>query len=128
VNLPSGFVADPARAMAHSQDGLHLVVRASILPANYTIVAQSRDELMEPENSPSVSMWPYLVGSAQARWLNEISIYSARGKSREQSRLLYMNAGALRTWREMGMAATVIGESHRPARDAMLCFGMPFSE
>ena len=133
VNLPeilgAGILApEPADLMPLSQRGLHLVARGNIASANYTTLAQSRDELMFPDNSPSVSIWPYLMGSAQTRLLNEISIYSARGTSREQARLLYMNAGALRLWREMGMPATVIGESHRPPRTALLCFGMPFSE
>lgn len=105
-----------------------VVVHDSVVSAKYTIVAQSRDELLFPDNSPSISMWPYLLNSAQTRLLNKISIYAERGVSREQSRLLYMNASAFRIWQEMGMAATVIGESYRPSRDARLCFGMPFSE
>ena len=60
--------------------------------------------------------------------LNYISVYTGRGKSRDQSRLLYINADALSVWREMGMRVTIIGESHRPPRSAMLSFGMPFSE
>jgi len=39
-----------------------------------------------------------------------------------------MNADALSVWREMGIGVTIIGESHRPPRSAMLSFGMPFSE
>jgi hypothetical protein len=105
-----------------------VIVNASISSANYTILAQSRNELMVPENSPSISMWPYLLSSSQTRRLNKISVYADRGTSREQSRLLYMNANALSVWREMGMPATVIGESHRPPHSAMLSFGMPFSE
>jgi len=128
VSFPSAYLQEPAHLMARSQHGLHIVVRSSIASANYTILAQSRDELSVPENSPSVSMWPYLLSSAQTRRLNEISIYSARGSSGEQTRLLYMNAGALRMWSEMRMPATIIGESHRPPQGASLCFGMPFSE
>jgi hypothetical protein len=111
-----------------SQRRLHVIVNAFISSANYTILAQSRNELMVPENSPSISMWPYLLSSSQTRRLNKISVYADRGTSREQSRLLYMNANALSVWREMGMPATVIGESHRPPHSAMLSFGMPFSE
>ncbi len=114
--------------MALSHHGFHIAVRTSIASANYTILAQSRGELMFPDNSPSISMWPYLLGSSQTRRLNEISIYSARGTSSAQSRLLYMNAFALRMWREMRMPVTIIGESHRPPHGALLCFGMPFSE
>lgn len=104
------------------------MVNDSVASANYTIVAQNRDQLLIPENSPSLSMWPYLLDSAQTHLLNRISVYAERGTSREQSRLLYMNTSALRIWREMGMAANVIGEAHRPPRSACLCFGMPFSE
>lgn len=104
------------------------MVYESVVSANYTIIAQSRDELLIPENSPSISMWPYLLRSAQTRQLGQISVYAERGSSREESRLLYMNASALRTWREMGMAARVVGEAHRPPRTALLCFGVPFSE
>ena len=84
---------------------------------------------MVPENSPSVSMWPYLLDSSQTRRLNEINAcYFCPGRiQRAIAAALHMNAGALRVWREMGMRVTIIGESHRPPRDAMLCFGMPFS-
>ena len=60
-------------------------------------------------------MSPYLLNSAQPRRLNHVSVYTGRGTSRYQSRLLYMNADALSVWREMGMRVTIIGESHRPA-------------
>jgi hypothetical protein len=82
---------------------------------------------MVPENSPSVSMWPYLLNSAQPRRLNHISVHTSRGTSRDQSRLLYTNADALSVWREMGMRVTIIGDRIGP-RSAMLSFGMPFSE
>jgi hypothetical protein len=116
------------RLKVSNQLALHVVVNGHIASANYTVVAQNRDEMMVPKNSPSVSMWPYLLNSAQPRRLNHISVYTRRGKSRDQSRLLYMNADALSVWREMGMRVTIIGESHRPPRSAMLSFGMPFSE
>jgi hypothetical protein len=96
--------------------------------ANYTIVSQSRDEVAQVANSPSVSMWPYLVQTEQPKLLNSLSVYTDRGSTREQTRVLYMNAGALKLWREMGHATTVIGQSHRPPRSATLSFGMPFSE
>lgn len=107
---------------------MHVTVNSSISSANYTIIAQSRNEVLVPENSPSISMWPYCLKSEQTRRLNTISVYAARGTSREQTRLLYMNADALSVWREMGMPLTVIGETHRPPRGAVLSFGMPFSE
>ena len=118
----------PLRLNVMTKRGLHVAVNGCISSANYTIVAQSSDEMMVPENSPSVSMWPYLLNSAQTRQLNLISVYADKGTSREQSRLLYMNAAALSIWCEMGMPVTVIGESHRPPRAALLAFGMPFSE
>jgi hypothetical protein len=110
------------------QRRLHVVVKASVSSAYYTVLAQSRDEVMVAENSPSISMWPYLLHSSQARRLNMISVYAQRGTSREQTRLLYMNSSALSLWREMRMPATVIGESNRPPLSATLSFGMPFSE
>jgi hypothetical protein len=122
------FVFPPVTLGVQAKRKPFVMVHESVASANYTIVAQNRDELLFPDNSPSISMWPYLLDSAQTRLLNRISIYAERGSSREQSRLLYMNASALRIWREMGMPATVIGESYRPARSAVLCFGMPFSE
>jgi hypothetical protein len=72
-------------------------------------------------------MWPYLLSSDQTRRLNSISVYTDRGTSSTQTRLLYMNAGALRVWREMGMPVNIVGETNRPPRTAMLSFGMPFA-
>src|SRR5436305_1134313 len=100
--LSSTLLQEPMPLMALSQLGLHLVVRTSISSEKYTILAQSRNEMIFPDNSPSISIWPYLMASSQTRLLNQISVYSARGTSSEQTRLLYMNAGALRVWREMG--------------------------
>jgi hypothetical protein len=128
ISVSTTLLQDPVRLKVVSQRGFHVVVNGHIASANYTILTQSRNEVIVPENSPSVSMWPYLLGSAQGRRLNQISVYTERGTSRDQTRLLYMNADALRVWREMGMRLTIIGESHRPPRTAMLCFGMPFSE
>jgi hypothetical protein len=108
--------------------GFVVTTNAQIASAQYTIVAQTRDEILHPDNSPSVSMWPYLLNSAQTQALNGISVYAERGTSREQSRLLYMNAPALTMWREMKKSITIIGEAHRPPRTAILSFGMPFSE
>ena len=122
------FLLNPVRQNVMSHRRLHLEVKASISSVNYTILAQSRDEMMAPENSPSISMWPYLLGSSQTRRLNKISVYAERGTSRERSRLLYMNSSALSLWREMGMAVTIVGESYRPPASAMLSFGMPFFE
>ena len=95
---------------------------------NYAVVAQSAEEVREVQNAPSVSMGHYLISSEQTHLLTTLSIYSLRGSSREQVRLLYMNATALRIWNDMGKNPTLIGTRHRPPRDALLSFGIPFSE
>lgn len=129
MNLSSTtFMLDPMRLAVAPHRGIHVVINASVASPNYTILGQSRNEVMFPDSSPSISMWPYLLSSAQTRRLNSISVYSDRGTSSDRTRLLYMNAGALRLWREMGMPVTIIGEANRPPRTAMLSFGMPFSE
>jgi hypothetical protein len=73
-------------------------------------------------------MSKFLVDHDQLALLPTISIYAERGEDRTTVRLLYMNAVALRIWKEMGLRATEIGMQHRPARTAILAFGMPFSE
>lgn len=128
MNLPSAYLEESVRPMALGQHRFHIAIRACISSANYTILAQNRQELIVLENSPSISMWPYLLGSSQTARLNQISVYSARGTSSERARLLYMNAGALQLWREMAMPVNIIGESHRPPHSATLSFGIPFSE
>ena len=95
---------------------------------NYEIVAQSAEEMQDTQNAPAVSMGPYLIESGQTRLLTTISIYSQRGENREQIRLLYMNAVALRVWKAMGKRPRLIGAQHRPPRNALLTFGVPFSE
>jgi len=95
---------------------------------NYTVIAQSANDVQDIQNAPSVSMGPYLIASGQTRLLTTLSIYSLRGNSREQVRLLYMNATALRLWKEMGKQPTMIDAQHRPPHAALLSFGVPFSE
>lgn len=95
---------------------------------NYTAIAQSAEEVQDVENAPSVSMGPYLISSEQTRLLTTLSIYSLRGDSHEQVRLLYMNATALCIWKAMGKQPTIVGAVHRPPHDALLSFGVPFSE
>jgi hypothetical protein len=95
---------------------------------NYEIVAQSAEEVLDTQNAPAVSMAPYLVESGQTQLLTSISIYSERGESREQVRLLYMNAVALRVWKAMGKKPSLISAEHRPSRTSLLAFGVPFSE
>jgi hypothetical protein len=97
-------------------------------PTYYSILSQSRDELDLVENSPSVSMWPYLLASAQTQRLNEISVYTERGMTPEKMRFLYMNDFALLIWSKMGKDANVLGRLRRPPRGAAWSFGMPFAE
>lgn len=73
-------------------------------------------------------MGPYLISSEQTRLLTTLSIYSLRGGSREQIRLLYMNAAALRVWKTMGKQPNIVGAQQRPPHAALLTFGVPFSE
>lgn len=95
---------------------------------NYSVVVQSAEEVQDVQNSPAVSMGPYLIESGETRLLTTISIYSRRGESRDQTRLLFMNDVALRTWKAMGKRPRLIGTQHRPDRTALLAFGVPFSE
>jgi hypothetical protein len=95
---------------------------------NYEVVAQNADEVQDLENAPPFSMGPYLVNSGQMHLMTVISIYSERGASRDQVRLLYMNANALLVWRAMGRTPTVIGARYRPPRTSLLMYGMPFSD
>lgn len=95
---------------------------------NYETVAQSAEEIQDDGNAPAVSMGPWLIDSGQTHLLTTISIYSQRGESREQIRLLYMNATALRIWRAMGKRPRVISAQHRPPSTALLTYGVPFSE
>ena len=105
-----------------------LIAKHAKAPPNYQIVAQSAEEVQNIQNSPSVSMAPYLIESGQTRLLNTISIYSLRGESRDQVRLLYMNVTAIRVWKEMGRVPKIIGQQIRPPHTALLAFGVPFSE
>jgi len=112
-----------------SNDLLRRLVSKQSAPAlNYQIVAQSAEEVQNTENAPAVSMGPYLLASGQTALLRTISIYSVRGESREQIRLLYMNAPAIRVWRSMGKAPNVVGSQARPPHTALLTFGVPYSE
>jgi hypothetical protein len=98
------------------------------MPLNYSVLIQTADELRETQNSPSVSMWPYLVISAQTQLINTISIYMQRGDKTDRARVLYMNTTALKVWNSMDRATEAVGEVHRPPKSAHLIFGMPFSE
>lgn len=107
--------------------GLQLC-RHSEKPTYYSILSQSREDLRSLGNSPSISMWPYLLASTQTQRLNEISIYTEHGTTPEKIRFLYFNDLALTIWREMGHRTQVMGRLYRPPRGALLLFGMPFSQ
>ncbi len=95
---------------------------------NYEIVAQSADEVQDVRNAPPFSIGSYLIESGQTQLLTAISIYSQRGANRDQVRLLYMNAAAVRIWKAMGKNPTMIGAQQRPPRTALLMYGVPFSD
>jgi hypothetical protein len=95
---------------------------------NYEIVAQSAEEVQDTQNAPAICMSQYLIESDQVKLLTKISIYVQRGESRDQVRLLYMNAAALLIWKAMGKQPKLIGFLHRPPKTALLAFGVPFSE
>lgn len=96
-------------------------------PAGYHVIAQTTEEVQDIENAPAISIETYLQGSGQIDLLRVISVYSLRGDNREQMRLLYMNAPAIRVWRPMGKAPTIIGSESRPPHAALLTLGVPFS-
>ena len=101
---------------------------AGVERLNYTIVNQDADEVQDIQNAPAVSMARFLAERDRMDLLPAISIYAERGSGHKCVRLLYMNAIALRVWKEMGMNPTEIGTLHRPTKTAVLTFGMPFSE
>jgi hypothetical protein len=95
---------------------------------SYDVLSQTATEVADLGNAPAVAIGPYLIQTEQIRLLHVISIYAKRGNSREQLRLLYMNAPALALWREMGRTANIIGHMKRPPTSATLAFGVPYSE
>jgi hypothetical protein len=95
---------------------------------SYDVLSQTAAEIADLANAPAVAIGPYLLKTERTRLLRVISIYAKRGDSREQLRLLYMNAPALALWREMGKTLNVIGQAKRPPSSATLVFGVPFSE
>jgi hypothetical protein len=95
---------------------------------NYRIIAQSESEVRDIHNAPAISMSSFITDSGQMNLLRTVSIYSQRGKTRDQVRLLYMNDAAFSVWKTMGKEPKVIGSQHRPPSTALLAFGIPFSE
>ena len=94
----------------------------------YDVLSQTAIEVQDLANAPALTVGPYLLEAGRTHLLNSISIYSARGDSREQLRLFYMNAPALLIWREMGKPIRIIGHTKRPPANAAVEFGVPFSE
>jgi len=92
------------------------------------VLSQTAKEVQDLANAPALMVGPYLIETEQIHLLNLISIYSARGESREQLRLFYMNPTALSIWMEMGKPIRIIGHTRRPPAVAALEFGVPFSE
>jgi hypothetical protein len=104
------------------------VVESPRSAPNYTVVTQDVDEVSDIRNAPAVSMAAFLVQHDRMALLPTISIYTERGTDRNSIRILYMNSAALRLWKEMGMRPTEAGSQFRPARTALLAYGVPFSE
>jgi len=98
------------------------------LGLKYSVIAQSAEDVQNIQNAPAISMGPYLIQSDQVKLLTTLSIYAQRGGSRDQVRLLYMNAAALHLWEAMGNKPRIIAALHRPPKTALLNFGVPFSE
>ena len=94
----------------------------------YQTIALTAHEVQDIQNSPAVSMTPHLIVSRQMGLLRSISVYSERGDSPEQVRLLYMNQTALSVWKSMGKPSNIIGSQKRPPQTALLAYGVPFSE
>lgn len=124
------MMSNPQYPFGHTSNDLLLSMEGenSRKALNYTIIAQSVEEVQDIQSAPAVSMGPYLIDSGQTQLLTTISIYSQRGEVREQVRLLYMNAVALHIWKAMGKQPNLIGAQHRPPQKALLAFGVPFSE
>ena len=95
---------------------------------NYRIIAQSESDVRDIQNAPAISMSSFITESDQTKLLTTLSIYSQRGETRDQVRLLYMNDVAFSIWKTMGKEAKVVGSQHRPPSTALLAFGVPFSE
>ena len=95
---------------------------------SYDVLSQTAKEVQDLANAPALTVGPYLLEAGQIHLLNSISIYSARGESREQLRLFYMNAPALSIWKAMGKSIRIIGHTKRPPAIAAFEFGVPFSE
>ena len=93
---------------------------------NYSIMAQSAEDFLIFQKSPSTYLWPCLKLGASTDLLGHMSIYTGRTKGGGQDRFLYLNMVAMGMWTAMLKAGTVIGQVHRPPQSARLVLGMPF--
>jgi len=120
----------PSETYSPTSNDLLLLLTSQHLQSAFTYgtIAQTSSDVQDVQNSPAISMGPYLIISGQTELLRSISVYSERGKSRDQVRLLYMNAAALGIWRAMGKRTHIIDAQKRPPRTAQLAYGVPFSE
>ncbi len=93
------------------------------------MIAQSAAEVGEIQNSPSVSMGPYLIASEQTRLLTTLSIYSLRGDTPRNSKdALHERNGAAHMEGHGQAAYPSSGRSIAHRMTALLSFGVPFSE
>jgi hypothetical protein len=78
--------SDPSEAYSPtSNDRLILLTSQGLQDAfTYGTIAQTARDVQDVQNSPTISMGPYLIVSGQTELLRSISVYSERGKSREQ--------------------------------------------
>jgi hypothetical protein len=120
----------PVEVYSPTSNDLLLLLTSRHLQKTFTYgtIAQTARDVQDIQNSPAISMGPYLILSGQTELLRSISIYTERGKHREQVRLLYMNAVALGVWRLMGRPTHIIDVQKRPPRTAQLSYGVPFGE
>src|SRR5260370_37601106 len=95
---------------------------------NYRIIAQSETEVRDIQNAPAISMSSFITESDQTKLLRTLSIYSQRGETSDQVRLLYMNEVAFSVGKAMGKEPKVIGSQHRPPATPVLACGTPSTD
>ena len=112
VRSPSG---DTSNDVLFRLEAMHLTDSL-----NYRIIAQSEGEVRDIQNAPAISMSCFITESNQTKLITTLSIYSQRGETSDQVRLLYMNDVAFSVWKAMGKEPKVIGSQHRPPSTALL--------
>ena len=86
VRSPSG---DTSNDVLFRLEAMHLTDSL-----NYRIIAQSEGEVRDIQNAPAISMSCFITESNQTKLITTLSIYSQRGETSDQVRLLYMNVVA----------------------------------